>query len=409
MITRDLYRTVKLEMSASLSIASPSKAQQDNYIIYTLNKIYKILKPDGELFVVSHRHKQRTNQNTLLTFKSIEEQKSFLIFTHVYKTEKRYSSDTSIEVNIFDFQKYLEQIYIDYELRDRLLKGKNINELTIEEINDLPYLNVPLANKYSSGQEKTWQKLMSTYFEEIFFKAVLPDSVRAEWDKRFEIKGYSPDYFLVCLAQKKEIHKKIKNLKTEASMSELAGCPLPLIAEYRDSFDYLIRTLKVLKEIKNEVYVGLPESYLERIREPFESKKMRYAGIPPIIRLIGKIKKLEKIKVQLNPDKIEGPRTKVLRNLEILSFFGFSYEELREICLIIIGHTTGGRILAGKMSEKTLKPVTDLARNLNQTDAINLLRYCRLMCMAEIVASRRTDMDPVQVTELFELLKLRSG
>ncbi len=404
-ITRDLYRTVKLEISASQSVASPTKAQQDNYIIYTLDKIYKILKPDGELFVVSHRHKQKTNQNTQLTFKSVEEQKSFLVFTHVYKTEKKYSSDISIDVNIFDFQKYLEQIYIDHELRDRLLKGKKINDLTIEEINALPYLNIPLANKYSAGQEKTWQKLMSTYFEEIFFKTVLPDSVKAEWDKRFEIKGYSPDYFLVCLAQKREIHKKIENLKIEASLSELAGCPLPLIAEYRDSFDYLIRTLNVLKKIKGKTYEGLPESYLERLREPFESKKMRYSGIPPLIKLIGKLKKLEKIKIQLNPDQIEGQRTKVLKNLEIMNFFGFSYEELKEICLIIIGHTTGGRILAGKMSEKTLKPVTDLARSLDQADAINLLRYCRLMCMAEIVASRRTDMDPVQVTELFELFE----
>ena len=405
-ITRDLYRTVRLEMSINRSMTAPNKIQQENYIIYTLDKIYKILKPDGELFIVSNRHKQKTNRKTTLTFKSPEEQKNFLIFTHIYKTEKKYySNENTIEVNIFDFEKYLEQVYLDQELREKLLKGQNVTDLSLEEIKTLPYLNVPLLNKNSSGQEKSWHKLVSIYFDEIFIKPVIPHSVRNEWDRRFDLEGYTPDYLLICLAQKRKINKKIRLLKKEVSMSELAGCSLPLIADYRDSFDYLIRTLKVLKEIKNKTYSGLPESYLERIREPFESKKMRYGGINQIIKLIRKINRLERLKVQLNPDKIEGYRTRVLKNIEILSFYGFSLEELKEICLVIIGHTTGGRILAGKMSEKTLKPVTDLARSYNHEDAINLLRYCRLMSMAEIVASRRTDMDPVQVTELFDLFE----
>ena len=405
-ITRDLYKTVRLEMSVNRSMTAPNRGRQEKYIIYTLGRIYKILKPDGELFIVANRHKQKTNRRASLVFKSLEEQKNFLIFSHIYKTEKKYTgSKTAVEVNIYDFEKYLEQVYLDQELRDKLLKGRTAADLSLEEITDLPYLNTPLSNRNSSDQEKSWMKLMSVYFDEIFIRSVLPDSVKSEWDQRFELEGHVPGYLLICLAQKRKINKKIGELKLNVSKSEFAGCPLPLIADYRDSFAYLIRTLRVLKEIKNKTYSGLPESYLERIREPFESKKMRYSGITPIIKLIGKINRLEKIRVQLNPDKIEGHRTRVLKNLEILNFFGFSLEELQEICLVIVGHTTGGRILAGKMSEKTLKPVTDLARSYNQEDAINLLRYCRLMTMAEIVASRRADMDPVQVTELFDLFE----
>ncbi|MFC1841238.1 hypothetical protein ACFL1N_16845 [Thermodesulfobacteriota bacterium] len=201
------------------------------------------------------------------------------------------------------------------------------------------------------------------------------------------------------------IEKRIIDLKEEISRSALTGCPLPLLAEYRDSFDYLIRTLSVLKEIKDDTYTGFPESSLERIREPFENKRMRYSGINHVMKLLTKINRLEKLKIQLNPDKIDGQRTKILKSLEILSFFGFSYKELKEIFLIVVGHTTGGRILAGKMSEKTLKPVTDLARTHSSMDAINLLRYCRLMTMAEIVATRRSDLDQVQVIELFDLFE----
>ncbi len=405
-ITRDLYKMVTLEMSLIRSMNALNKNQLQDYIIYMLDKIYNVLKPNGELFIVMNRYIHKTNRKASLTFKTTEEQKNFLLFSHVYKTEKRYdSTDTSFEVNIFDFERYLEQVNIGQEHREKLLKGRKSSDLSLEEINSLPYLDLPLYSKNSTGQEKTWLKLISIYFDEIFYRSVLPESVKAEWDQRFEIKEYTPDYLLIYLAQKRKINKNIRELKKEVSRSELAGCPLPLIADYRDSFDYLIRTLKVLKEIKNKTYKGLPESYLERIREPFESVKMRYSGVNQIISLIGKINRIQKIKVQLNPDKIEGYRTRVLKNLEILSLFGFSLEELKEICLVVTGHTTGGRILAGKMSEKTLKPMTDLARSYNQTEAINLLRYCRLMSMAEIVASNRADLDPVLVTELFDLFE----
>ena len=55
------------------------------------------------------------------------------------------------------------------------------------------------------------------------------------------------------------------------------------------------------------------------------------------------------------------------------------------------------------MSEKTLKPATDLARSYSYQEALNLLRHCRLMSMAETVASRRADMNQAQLVELFDL------
>jgi hypothetical protein len=101
----------------------------------------------------------------------------------------------------------------------------------------------------------------------------------------------------------------------------------------------------------------------------------------------------------------EGPKTGVLKNLELLPFFGFTYGELKEIVLIVAGHTTGERILSGKMNEKTLKPLTDLAETLNRKDAINLLRYCRLMSTAEMMASRGTGIRQKQLVELFDLFE----
>lgn len=405
-IIRDLYRTVQLEMSVNRSVKTPSKTQLENYIIYMIDKIYDALKPDGEIFIIANHQKMRSSQTATLTFKTTEEEKNFFIFTHIFKTEKKYNiNESPLNVNVYDFGRYLELVYIDQELKEKVLKGKDPDTLSLEDIDRLPYLNTPITNYQPIDQEKSWPRIISIFFNEIFFKPVAPDSIKAEWEERFTLKDYSPDYLLICLAQKKEIEKRIIDLKEEISQSTLVGCPLPLLAEYRDSFDYLIRTLIVLKDIKNGTYTGLPESYLERIREPFENKRMRYHGINHVMKLLTKINRLKKLKSQLNPDKIDGQRTKVLKNLEILSFFGFNYEELKEIFLIVAGHTTGGRILAGKMSEKTLKPLTDFARTHGSMDAINLLRYCRLMTMAEIVASRRADLDQVQVVELFDLFE----
>ena len=93
----------------------------------------------------------------------------------------------------------------------------------------------------------------------------------------------------------------------------------------------------------------------------------------------------------------------MLENLDILSLFGFLPGELREIFLIVVGHTAMERVLSGKMSEKALKPVTDEARSLEPRQALGLLRYCRLMSMAEMAASKRAPLEREEITELFDI------
>jgi hypothetical protein len=403
-LTRDLYRTILHRKIDHRSGESPSKKQLERHAIYLLGKIYKILRPEGEIFIISNRQALKANRSTKIEFKTIQEQKKFLIFTHIFKTHKRYRiKDRSLLVNIFDLERYLGALYVEKDVIDRLSGGKDLEEMTLDAINELPYLDLPLHSEYDYDQQKVWSRLIPIYFDGIFIKSLIPNSIRTEWKKRFKLKDYSANYMLICLAKRKPSSAAISLLKTDVTESRLSGCPLPLVADYRDSFDYLIRTIKVLKDIKNKSYVGLSRIFMERLKEPFENKSGRYAGFNFVLRLISKIPRLERIQSCLNPDMIEGTRTKVLENLDLLPFFGFGYEELKEIFLIIVGHTPVGRILSGKLSEKTLQPLTDLARTYSHQDAVNLLRYCGLMSMAETVASRRADMGE---TQLFELLDL---
>lgn len=403
-LTRDIYEIILMEKFVPSPRGVRSIGQLEKYAVYLLGKVYRALKPAGEIFIIAHRHARKTKQDATIKFKTIQEEKNFVLFSHIFKTRKRCNPQKrSFQVNIFDFQKYLKGLYVEQEVMDRLLGDTDLKTMTLEEIHQLPYLKFPLDGELAYDQEKVWPKVLSIYFNGIFLKPLIPDSVKAEWAKKFSIQGHAPDYMFIYLGQKKTPETTAAELKEDILESRLSGCPLPLVAEYRDSMEFLTQTLHVLGRIKSGNYAGPPQIFMERLSQPLVNKNIRYSAMDNVQRLLSKISRLEKIKAYLNPDKIEGPETKVLKNLEMLSFFGFSRGELKEIFLIVVGHTAMGRILSGKMNERALKPVSDMARSWTQLDALNLLRYCRLMSMAEATASRKSDFNPEQLFELFDL------
>ncbi|MFH1488459.1 MAG: hypothetical protein ABII06_06110 [Pseudomonadota bacterium] len=403
-LTRDIFAIVLMEKFGLRKSGMLSKRQSESYALYLLGKIYEILKPDGEIFIIADRLTSKTNRSVSVGFKTEREEKNFILFSHIFRTRKKYSGKSRSKlVNVYDLQKYLSDLYVEQEVLEKLFKGRDLEEMDLREIERLPYLNFPLENEFAYDQEKVWPAALSTYFNQIFFKPLLPDAIRQEWEKRFVFGEYKPNYMVIYLGQKKPPEISLARLKKDVMESRLSGCPLPLLAEYRDSFDFVIRTLDILKGIKRGSFKGLPDIFMERLKEPLESKRRRHAGLNDVLKLMAKTSRLERIKSTLNPDRIEGPRTKMLENLEKLSFFGFGYGELEELFLIVVGHTPLGRILSGKMNEKALKPVSDMARSLPTRQALNLLRYCRLMSMAETVASKRSELNQTQLAELFDL------
>ena len=222
-------------------------------------------------------------------------------------------------------------------------------------------------------------------------------------EKRFSFKDYDPGYMMVYLGQKKSLETALSNLKHDVSDSKLAGCAFDLVAEYRNSLEFIIQTLKVLNNLKRGDYGTSPRILMDRLRQPLENKNRRFPALNPILKLITKAKRLEKISRDLNPDHVEGPHTRLRSNLPALICFGFSHSELKEMILITLGHTPLGRIISGKMSEKALKPVSDMARTYDPQQSLNLLRYCRLMTMAETQAAQGSELPREQLAQLFEL------
>ncbi|MBW1729533.1 MAG: hypothetical protein JRH08_01815 [Deltaproteobacteria bacterium] len=404
-LTRDIYELLLLENFAPIPTRKPSKKRLDEYAHYILWKLHRVLKPGGELFVIAYRHVPKINETTHITFKTEEEGKNFALFSHIFKTQQRYQMENrSMEVNVFDLQSYLRDFYVEQEVLDRLLQGKNLDELTMEEVSKLPYLDYPLRHwPFAGGQEKAWAKLLTTFFDQIFLKPLVPKTVKEDWNTRFIFKNYQPSYMLIFLGQKKPPETDAEQVKERARSSHLLGCPFHLVADYRDSFRFVIDTLKVVEGLKRDTRKDYPELVMDRLKQPLENKRRRFPALNDVLRLVGKIPLLKRMESYLNPGRIEGPETKILENLEALSFFGFTQGELEEIVYIIAGHTSMGRVLSGKVNEKSLKPVSDLARTFDPQRALNLLRYCRLMTMAELEASRGMELSSAQLKELFDL------
>jgi len=404
-LTRDPYEILLMEKFGLVTTReSVSKKLLEQFSIYILGKVFNLLKEDGEIFIVADKYPLKTDRQIKVIFKTDFEKRNFLLFCRIFKTQKRYQINRNrLNVNAYDFQKYLSNIYVDQAELRRLWGDKDIDNMSADEIASLPHLNLKLDNDLAYDQKKVWPRLLDIHFKQIFLKPQDSTTLREKWNDGFSVSDFSPQLLLIYLGQKKPITASFEELKKDISDSTLSGCPLPFLADYKNSFSYVIRTLDVLSKIKMGDYKGLPEFFTQRLRQPFENKRQRYHSVNDVLKLISKINKLRKIESYLNPMQIEGSETDLFPNLEILPFFGFTYHELKEIFLIIVGHTAMGRILSGKMNEKALTPVCELARSLGAQESVNLLRYCRLMSMAEIIASRQTELNQEQLAELFNL------
>lgn len=403
-VSRDIYELFYEDNFNPSPGRAISKKEMEEYALYILGKIYRMLKPGGEVFIVAQRFPSEQTRMVEVVFRTEQEEKNFLLFSHIFKTKKRYSTSADhLEVDSYDLQKYLTPPYVEAEVIDRLLGGKLITEMRLAEAEHLSYLDFPLHDRLSYDQEKVWSRLLSVYFNQIFLKPLVPEPIREEWGRRFSTGSYVPDYMLIYLGQKRAPHVTLPEMKRDVIGSGLSGCPLSFLADDRDSFDYVLSTLDALKKLKRGGYQDLSRLLMDRLKEPLERKRRRHSALSDALRLITRKGRLQRIQSFLNPGGIEGNKTRVIENLETLSLFGLTPGELREILLIVLGHTTMERVLSGKMSEKSLKPVTDLCRSMDSAQALSLLRYCRLMSMAETAASKGAPLDAEQTSELFDI------
>jgi hypothetical protein len=397
-----------LLLSLSIKSLAGSTLTQETfttYGTYVAGKIYDLLGSAGELCIIASRPFPRTNQEVWIEFHNPDDLRNFLLFTHVFRSKKRYRGKRGnlLRLHLNDFYNYLSGIFVYREDLKKIVGEQDPVQLTAEEIDRLPHLDLKISSARRTNLESRWDKILAPFFKKITCHSKLAGSLKQNWQKNYIVEGELPDNLQIYVGRKREPAVLLERLEQEERASGMAGCSLALVAIYKNTFGYLLAVLEVLAEIRDKRFERLSELELNRLYNPFAAPKNRYRAFNHVKQLMKHTGRLGRLESLLNPDHIEGATTKVLENIEKLSLLGLPPALLREIYLIVVGHTTMGRITFGKLPEKTLKSITDRAKRLSLEEMADLLRIIRLMSMSEIAASLGDKLTKEQGKELFSL------
>ncbi len=405
-LPKDLYAYV-LEQPLPWSLPrarSLSRRRLNNTVSYLLGKTHDILEANGCFILAANAPCPDSDRLYQVRFKSELELHRFHLFTHVFKTRQAYSIGSSDQrIHQCDLYAYLNHFpYAESHLK-RLLNQAKIEELSLGQIAELPFLNIRPRQHYPKSLQNHMEQALAIYFsvQDMFRKG--PEGYRRYWSERVEIDPEIPGNLMFYVGKPRRSAMTLTILEQQARESGMMGCTLPLVAEYRNSFRYVLDVLEALKQMRERSFPTLPELELNRLSNPFQARQPHYQGFNAILRLMQQIPRLERICETLDPEQGGGRMTPILENLPKLSLYGLVPAELLEILLIVVGHTTMSRIAFGKLPAKTLKAITDKSIINNYGDIVELLRVCRLMSMAEMAAALSKTLTREQAKELFRL------
>lgn len=380
-----------------------SRQRLQNYATYLAGKIFDVLDLSGKLIVLASSPVPRDDRICTIRFHKEQDLKSFLLFAHIFHTKVPYAAesvDSAIEVHLTDLHYYLSRFgFYEPHLRE-LIGDRRPERLSVAEINGLRRINLRLPQPYANTPEKLWKTVFSPFFSIIQLRSKSPKQHTEYWESRIEIDADLPESLLVFVGRPRPPELDLNALDEDVKHSGMAGCSLSLVAPYRNSFRYVLDVLDVLARIRDNDFPKISELERARLSNPFRGRNEHFQAI---IRLLGQVPKLERVRELLNPDRIEGPHTPVLENIPKLAQHGFSPAQLRELFLIVVGHTTLSRVVLGKLPARTLRPVTDRGKGGKYQEILDLLRVCRLMSAAEIVAALGQAFSGDQIKELYRV------
>ncbi len=377
---------------------------REAYGHFMVSRFYDLLEEDGELLALCDRPLASSRETVQVTFKRQDELKRFLLFSHVYRTRRRYQSreGLTLTINRFDFHAFLTGLGVYHETVEGLLGGRLLPQVTPPEIDLLPYQDLPMPRGSAPRLLSAWQRWFAPFFHTRSLTSQLPQAQRQEWEERYALVGELPPTQVVLEAVRRVPLVPLAHLETQAGRRHLVGCDRALLAGYKDSMSYVQDVLKMLIQVKEGSFAGLAGLELSRLRKPFEALH-RHGQLMDVLQLMDLAPRLARLEGRLNPQQALGPRTPVLANLEKLSLMGLPEGPLGQLYLIVLGHSTMSRVTFGKLPETTLAPLTDVGRYHSLEEAIGIIRLYRLLSVAESAAAGEKPLSHEQVEELFKL------
>lgn len=380
------------------------RERREAYGYFMSSRFYDLLEEDGELLALADRPLGSSRETLSVGFRGQDEFKRFLLFSHVYRTRRRYKSGEGLtmQVNRFDFNAFLSGLGVYHETVEGLLGGRSLPRVDPRELDELDYQDLPLPRGSSPRLLAAWKRWFGPYFHEHSLATVLPEIQRREWQERYTIDGEFPPTQVVFHGRRRRPPLTLTRLESQAGRRHLVGCERLLLADYKDSLDYVLKVLGVLDQVRQGNFDQVPGLELSRLRKPFESAH-RHHQAQDVQALLDLAPRLRRLGERLNPDGLMGPRTPVLDNLEKLSLLGLEEGPLSQLYLIVLGHSTMTRVTFGKLPETTLRSLTDINRYQSLEEAVAVIRLYRLLSVAEAAAASEAGLSPEQVEEMFSL------
>ncbi|KIX13298.1 hypothetical protein [Dethiosulfatarculus sandiegensis] len=377
---------------------------RDSYGYFAFTRFYELLTNAGELLILCDRPLIDSQETMEVRFLNELDYKRFLIYSHVYKTKRRYLSSPTLadSINRFDFNAFLSGPRLYNETVEGLLEGRALEQVTPAELDALPYQNLELAKGAEHTVMTAWARWLEPFFSTEILDTVLPRLQKEEWSKRYEVDSRFSATHLVFKGRVKKAQVTLDQVQADLTPRRLAGCDPKLLANYKDSFAYVLKVLKILKKVREGRFRDLPGLELSRLRKPFETFH-RIQEVLDVIMLMEKSRLLARFEDRLNPEDIMGHRTPVLENLEKLGMMGLEPGVLHQLYLIVLGHSTMTRVTFGKLPETTLRQLTRLEFYRSLEEAVDMLRLFRLMSVAEASAAGSRSLTKQQARELFSL------
>lgn len=384
-----------------------SITEYKNWVFYFISKLYKIIVEEGGFILFNRYPFSKEKSYAEVEFENEKEFKMFMLFCKMFsvKYEKTKSSNR-IKVLTKDFLKYLERYYtlLTADVSMVLPEERNLDSIKLEEVERLRHSTYRPGVAFDLSHRETISKFLGPFFELIQEQKLTTPEIMKFWARKFKISGENPvGLFWVGIfkrrAPKYPSHFFLKGLEQD----KLSGCRWELIADYRDSFRYVAKVLEIVEELKHRDYPNVLKSHSDRLRLPLKSKIRRHRFLESVLKIQRRLGILQELDTRLNPQHVEGPFTRVLANLDILSLMGLDEGEISEILRIVVGHSPMGRILLGKLHEERLMAIVGYAKGLGADEGLNLMRYLRLMTAAELEASMGKPLSAPQMSELFKL------
>jgi len=216
---------------------------------------------------------------------------------------------------------------------------------------------------------KTYSQLGMKNMFKIFFTEEVRNEVSPEERQEYSgEKRHTPPFLCIRAYPRKAKTTKV-DIEEFLKKTPLAGCPVNLVADYKNTLDYIANVL----------------GYLAKLSESEKTEVIKKS--PQIKHIISRYKKLIRIQSIFDPSEVKKEPIKFFDSIPELSLFGFTSSELQEMGLIVTGHSSLGRVVMGKYPVHTLEPLRKFVKQHP-----SYANYLSIMTIAELAISLKRDL-----------------